>query len=139
MSVSAAIAQHLAANDWGVPGVSLFVGGLRDGADVDDAAINVGRYDGNAIETYSAAEQQPFVQIMVRGAPLSFLAAETRADDLWSFLAAIRDLTVEDVIVDGINVGDVYIQCLRPLGTPLQLGEDESERPLVSMNFEVTR
>jgi hypothetical protein len=140
-SVTATIATLLAAEGHGTLAADIFVGGLVDGEDVPAAQLAVSRYDGNAILTYGSAEQQPRVQVMVRGGKDDFLGAERRADAVWETLATATQsgpLTLPSVVVDGVEQGPVTVGTIIPIGLPRPLGWDENRRALFAVNAEVT-
>ena len=139
MSVTAALAKHLAANGYGTEGVNIFVGGLHDGPSDPDQQMTLGLYDGVARETFTTVEPQSFVQVMLRGNPGKHLQAEVRAMEVWRFLTAIRNVTITGVVVEGTALPSVSIQVVRPLGVLRPLRPDENQRPLTSINLEVTQ
>lgn len=140
-SVTAVIATLLAGAGHGTLATDIFVGGFVDGDGIPEGQIAVSRYDGNAIETYGSAEQQPRVQAMVRSGRDDFLGAEGKADAVWATLTTATQsgpVTIASVIVDGVEQGPVTIGTIVPIGLPRPLGWDENRRALFSVNVEVT-
>lgn len=66
----------------------------------------------------------PAIQVLVRGAKLDYEAARTKAD---AVIAALNDATVS---------GQVFM-LLRH--SPLPLGVDSLQRPMISINFDIMR
>lgn len=138
MSVTLALAKHMADNGRGTVGTSLLTGGLRDGDAYPDQQVAFTLYDGRAIETYAAAEPQVYVQAMLRGNPDKYLQFEDWAMGVWQFLVGIRRVTVTGLEIEGTPVPDVFLQAVRPNGVVNLLGQDASMRRLASINLEVT-
>jgi hypothetical protein len=119
-----------------VPGDNLFTGGLRDDDDLDDLQVSVSPYSGVADETFAHSDFRPGMQVTVRGDRDSPAATEKVANDLWLYLANVRNVAVPATI-GSVPVGPTTIQALTPSGTVNPLGKDDQERSLFSMNFMV--
>jgi len=116
--------------------LNLFTGGLRGGDGLSDRQVAVRSYSGTPDETFTVSDFRPQVQVSVRGNPDQYNEAEKLANDLWLYLANVRNIAVPDII-SGQTVGPVVIQALTPSGTVNPLGVDDKQRSLFSMNFTV--
>jgi hypothetical protein len=65
------------------------------------------------------------VQILVRGAKSGYVAARTKAEAVQARMTAMSSVTL---------LGDVY-QSSNQMGDIAYLGQDESTRPMFSLNF----
>jgi hypothetical protein len=68
---------------------------------------------------------EPTVQILVRGAKSGYVAARTKAEAVQARMTAMSSVTL---------LGDVY-QSSNQMGDIAYLGQDESTRPMFSLNF----
>lgn len=71
----------------------------------------------------------PRVQVLIRGARNTYATTRATTDTVWKSVSKIKNTTLSGV------------RWLRaePVDTPVFMGRDESERPMFSMNFQITK
>jgi hypothetical protein len=118
------ICDHLADNNFGVVGTSIF----SYQRDEPDEAVFVRVYDSPAAEWHQASgltrDEMPKIQIMVRGE--SDLAVETKARAIHALLHSRHS------VIQGANIA--YMQALQH---PTPLGRDSRNRAMYVFNLEV--
>lgn len=128
MSTIEAVGAYLAANGHGTVGVDLFYGRRQA---TPDLCRTVYEYEGEPpVEVMGVAGTSidiPHIQIVVRAGHDDYPIARDEAQAIRDLLAAVTGQTLS-----GINV-----MRIRPLGSILDLGFDESDRPLIGCNFAV--
>lgn len=116
---------------------TLVTGSIGVAAAVSGWGIYVGFLPGSphtAIAIYDApgetpnpkfALDYPAIQVTVRGTPDGYAAAFTKARAIKDLLLGMNPVTIEGVIWAGVNM----------LGDINSIGRDETNRPLLTMNF----
>lgn len=124
------IGSLLVANNVGVLGTDLFLGRMLDKPDIQTVV-----YEGagsSPLEVMGPSlppNEHPRIQVVCRGQPEDYVGPRTKLDAVWRVLAGVLD-----VVIDGTR----YLR-IEPVGSPFVLNRDESQRVLVSANFDVTK
>lgn len=126
MSGRGAIAALLEREGFGHVAQNIWVGRQPSGTPYPNVVINL--YDGAVIETFAAAEQQPFMQVFITGEVDADEENEAMADGIWNTLARVGSFTLDGTAINMV----------RPTTVPLDLGSDGNGRPMRSINIEVT-
>ena len=129
MTVLESLGDYIDAQTSLTLGTDLFLARLPSSP---DACVAVYEYAGNPpsemLGTGAYAVDRPRIQVLVRGSRDDYPGARDRAQTIRGILAALTDTTVSGVRI--LRVSSV--------GAVNPLGADENDRPLVSVNFDVT-
>ena len=110
-------------------GVDLFLGLMPASP---DACVAMFEYSGSApLESFGSnalAVDRPRIQVLTRGARNDYPGARTQAETLRLLLAAVTDQTLSGVRVLRVSA----------VGSVNPLGPDGSDRPLLTVNLEVS-
>lgn len=127
MTVRQALAQWCEEQGFGVRAETIWTG--QQPADTQYPALTLARYGGDAIETFGAGEQSPWVQFMLTGRPEEDDETERMADRLWRKLAHWPgDYTAQGVTITAVTMNNSVV---------IPLGPDASKRPMYSLNITV--
>lgn len=116
--VSASVGSFASTAGWGI-----FIGRLPTSPDTAIACVTTG-----GISPFPhILLNQPSVQVLVRGAPNGYVAAEAKARAVVDALLGI----------DSQNVNGDFWGGIRQLGDVASLGYDDRDRPLFTCNFSI--
>lgn len=121
------VKDGIVANNLGVFGTNLFIGGMDDGDGVPEPTIGLAEYTGQVMETGApgVAVEMPQLQVAVRAQ--SYVTARDRIN-------AIRDLLV---LVENQNFHGTQFLRIAPQNTINYLQRDRVGRHMFSANFSV--
>lgn len=121
------VGDYLASQGQGTLGTNLFLAVMPETPDACVAVYeNAGSRPSFTMGSAPWAIDRPVIQVICRGARSDYPAARDKAETIRALLGAITDQTLS-----GINVMRIESQ-----GSIVPMGEDENQRPMVSVNFE---
>lgn len=109
-------------------GWSIHIGGMPDGTGIPDTVIAI-KDSGGYRPASNYVLQKPAVQIMIRGAKGGYEAAWAKAEEIRDALHARTNETWG-------STRYIQILCSSEI---MGLGDDDNNRPLISLNFEIER
>jgi len=122
-----AIGDYLAAQGEGTLGTNLFLAVMPETPDVCVAVYeNAGNSPSFTMGSAPFAIDRPTIQVICRAARGDYPTARNKAVSIRNLLGAVTDQTLS-----GINVMRIEVQ-----GSVIPMGEDENQRPMVSINFD---
>ena len=120
------IAEYLEDKGIGTVGTNIFAGQMPDTPDICVAVL---AYAGQPPDEVSEDMEYPGLQVMVRGEKNGFSAAMTKAYAVLNALHGVTDTTIETHYYYRISASQ----------SPAQAGFDKNDRPLLVINFQVTK
>ena len=109
-------------------GTDLFIGIMPDGGDVPDLCVSL-RDSGGKPPYLNYELDEPELQFLIRAAKGGYLAAEAKAREVHDALHGVTDTVINATRYLLINAAT----------SPIYIGNDDDNRPLFSINFEVQR
>jgi len=121
------VGDYLAAQGQGTLGTNLFLAVMPESPNACVAVYeNSGGPPSMTMGTAPWAIDRPAIQVICRGNKSDYLSARDKAETIRNLLGAITDQTIS-----GINIMRIESQ-----GSVIPMGEDENQRPMVSINFD---
>lgn len=122
-----AVGDYLEAQSQGTLGTDLFLAVMPETPDACVAVYeNAGNRPSFTMGSAPWAIDRPMIQVICRAARSDYPAARDKAEAVRALLGAVVDQTLS-----GVNVMRIEVQ-----GSVIPMGEDENQRPMVSVNFE---
>ena len=122
-----ALGDYLQSNDYGTQGTNIFLAVMPE---KPDSCIAIYEATGNkphfTMGIAPWAIDRPVIQVICRAARGDYPAARNTAESIRELLGAITDQTIS-----GVPIMRVESQ-----SSVSPMGEDENQRPMVSINFE---
>jgi hypothetical protein len=122
-----AVGDYLAAQSQGVLGTNLFLAVMPETPDTCVAVYeNAGNRPSFTMGSAPFAIDRPLIQVICRGANSDYPGARDKAESIRFLLGGVTEQTIS-----GLHVMRIESQ-----GSIVPMGEDENQRPMISMNFE---
>lgn len=122
-----AVGDYLAAQSQGTLGTNLFLAVMPETPDTCVAVYeNAGNRPSFTMGSAPWAIDRPLIQVICRSTRGDYPAARDKAETIRALLGAVVDQNLS-----GVNVMRIEVQ-----GSVIPMGEDENQRPMVSVNFE---
>lgn len=122
-----AIGDYLVTGGHGTLGTNIFLAMMPDTPDTLIAVHeSQGQFPDFTMGAAATAVDKPAIQIICRATRSDYPTARDKAETLRLYLGAVTQTTIS-----GIN-----ILRIEPQGGVMPLGEDENQRPMVSVNFD---
>lgn len=122
-----AIGDYLQTNGYGTQGTNLFLAVMPESPDSCVAIYeSVGSTPEFTMGANPWAIDRPVIQVICRAARGDYPTARNQAENIRALLGAITDVTISSI----------PIMRVQTQGSVNPMGEDENQRPLVSVNFE---
>lgn len=122
-----AVGDYLVTHGQGTLGTNLFLTVMPETPDVCIAVYeNAGNRPSMTMGSAPWAIDRPLIQVICRGSRSDYPSARDKAESIRALLGAVTDQTIS-----GINIMRMESQ-----GSVIPMGEDENQRPMVSINFE---
>lgn len=122
-----AVGDYLQAEGYGTQGTDIFLAVMPE---TPDACVAVYENAGNRPEfTMGSAPwavDRPLIQVICRGARSDYPTTRNTAEAIRALLGSVMNTTLSSVPILRIE----------PQGSVVPMGEDENQRPMVSVNFE---
>ena len=121
------VGDLLVARSQGTLGTNLFLAVMPETPDVCTAVYeNSGNRPSFTMGADPWAIDRPLIQVICRAARGDYPAARDKADGIREILGAVVDQTLSGI----------HVMRIEPQGSLNPLGEDENQRPMISVNFE---
>jgi hypothetical protein len=122
-----ALGNYLVSQGQGTLGTNLFLTVMPESPNACVAVFeNAGGRPTMTMGSAPWAIDRPLIQVICRGNKSDYLSARDKAETIRALLGAITDQTLS-----GINIMRMESQ-----GSVIPMGEDENQRPMVSINFD---
>jgi hypothetical protein len=122
-----AVGDYLQTNGYGTQGTDIFLAVMPESP---DACISVYENVGNSPQFTMGSDpwaiDRPVIQVICRAARSDYPTARNEAEAIRALLGAVTNTTIS-----GIPILRIESQ-----GSVVPMGEDENQRPMVSVNFE---
>lgn len=122
-----AVGDYLHSASVGVQGTNLFLAVMPETPDVCIAVYeNAGNRPHFTMGSNPWAIDRPLIQVICRAARGDYPTARNTAESIRELLGSVAEQTISGLPVMRIE----------PQGSVIPMGEDENQRPMVSVNFE---
>lgn len=122
-----AVGDYLQANGYGTQGTNLFLAVMPESPDACVAVYeNAGNRPHFTMGNDPWAIDRPLIQVICRAARSDYPTARNNAEAIRALLSAVTEQTLSGV----------PIMRIESQGSVTPMGEDENQRPMVSVNFE---
>lgn len=122
-----AVGDYLAAQGQGTLGTNLFLAVIPETPDVCVAVYeNSGNRPSFTMGSAPFAIDRPLIQVICRSTRSDYPGARDKAETIRSLLGAVTEETLSGV----------HVMRIESQGSVIPMGEDDNQRPMVSVNFE---
>jgi hypothetical protein len=122
-----AVGDYLVSQSQGTLGTDLFLATMPETPDVIVTVYeNAGNKPEMTMGSSPWAIDRPLIQVICRGSRQDYPTARDKAETIRAILAAVKDTTISTI----------KIMRIESQGSVIPLGEDDNQRPMISMNFE---
>lgn len=121
------VGDYLAAQGQGTLGTNLFLAVMPETPDTCVAVYeNAGSSPSFTMGAAPFAIDRPLIQVICRSARSDYPGARDKAESIRYLLGAVTEQTLSGV----------HVMRIESQGSIVPMGEDENQRPMVSVNFE---